>query len=253
MKKKWLAIAIALGFIALFALVVVLYRTKDRVSVDVQADYSGYVSAYTSGLISKNSVIQVIFPGDMVSPDKLGEALSKRILKIKPSVSGTLTWTDPRTLTFTPEDQLTPDKEYVATLALDRLYDNLPDELEELVFSFRVLKQAMEVELLGLEFYEDLTRKERRLAGTVNTADAASAADIASVLKASLGGEALKVTWDSNAELTQHRFWIEGILQTDAERTVTLTWNGKPIGADYSEETSYTVPPKGNFELLDTR
>lgn len=253
MKKKWLAIAIALGFIALFALVVVLYRTKDRVSVDVQADYSGYVSAYTSGLISKNSVIQVIFPGDMVSPDKLGEALSKRILKIKPSVSGTLTWTDPRTLTFTPEDQLTPDKEYVATLALDRLYDNLPDELEELVFSFRVLKQAMEVELLGLEFYEDLTRKERRLAGTVNTADAASAADIASVLKASLGGEALKVTWDSNAELTQHRFWIEGVLQTDAERTVTLTWNGKPIGADYSEETSYTVPPKGNFELLDTR
>ena len=107
----------------------------------------------------------------------------------------------------------------------------------------------MEVKISGIEFYDDISIQERRLAGKVITADFADGDKIKKTLKASQNGKKLVVTWEGSYDGLTHFFWVEKVIQTDDTGVVKLTWSGKHIDADYDETINFEVPPKGVFNM----
>lgn len=213
-------------------------------------DYKSYIAAHTAGTISTIDAIRISFATDIVKFEEVGQKVNSKIFKIKPSVKGTLTWADERTLEFIPTNPLESDTEYLVFIALDKVYNNIPSKLQSYTFSLRTIKQAMDLKVNGLEFYNDNSQPDRRVSGVVLTADFATSEKIKETISATQANKKLDITWSSTADGRTHTFWIEGVKQTNETEKVSISSTGAPINVHEVGFKSVEVPPKGVFRVL---
>lgn len=249
-NTKLIGIALSVVFIGVF---IAVFSNKHNKKEQNGKDFSSYIAAYTNGVISNHSVIRVVFASDFAGTSVSGTVADKKLISISPSIKGEMMWTNNRTIEFTPYNPLPEDKEYTVTVALDRLIKNIPKGFEEFEFSFRTIKQSMEVVVNGLEFYLETNKMERRLSGVVNTADFADANEIKKTIEATQGSDKLEITWETASDGKTHRFWVENIKQGDSPSKVILKCDGDAINTSFSKEIETEVPIKGDFRILSTR
>ena len=73
--------------------------------------FINYVSGFTSGVVSASSNIALTLVSDI--PEAVREkSLDEELLEIRPSVKGSYSWVDSRTLEFSPEGILDPGTIY---------------------------------------------------------------------------------------------------------------------------------------------
>lgn len=242
MKNKIVLITLALA---------ILFGCSPREKAsDSSFDYSGYVAAHTVGTISIKDAVAFTFASKIIPPEEIGSEASSRIMRIKPSVKGSLVWKDERTIEFRPEDAFEGDTEYLISVAIDKVLENVPKETSTYTFSLRTIKQAMEMRINGLEFYEDETRKDRRISGTVLTSDFVDTKSIKETVNATQLGNNLEITWVSTADGRTHNFWVEGVEQTNDTEKVLINSTGVPIQVHEVGFKAVDVPPKGVFRVL---
>ncbi|MFP4556118.1 MAG: alpha-2-macroglobulin family protein [Bacteroidales bacterium] len=250
MKTKKIILVLGIAIVAIgsaFALYKYVFKGKAEIST---MDFSSYVAAHTSGTISKTESIRVVFSSDIVKVESIGKEADSRIFRISPSEKGELIWHNERTLEFRPETNLSNDTEYRVTISLDRLFDKIPKDFKEFTFAFRTIKQAMELKVSGIEFYDDPKNEERRVAGQVFTADYAEPESIKETISATQNGDNLEISWSSSGDGRTHHFWIEGVKQTDETGKVAITSKGKPIDVHDIGYQETEIPPKGVFRIL---
>ena len=238
--------------VAILSLVVaILFGCSPREKAsDSPIDYSGYVAAHTMGSISIKDAVVFTFASKIISSEEIGSKADSKLMRIRPSVKGSLVWKDERTIEFRPEDTFKGDTEYEVSVALNRVIENIPKEKRTYTFSLRTIKQAMEVRINGLEFYGDETRKDRRISGTVLTADYVDTKSITETVTAKQSGNDLEITWVSTADGRTHNFWIEGVEQNNETEKVLINSTGVPISVHQIGFEAVEVPPKGVFRVL---
>ncbi len=236
-------------FMAVAMLLILPTCSKKRTDVQSIADVNPYVFAYTSGTISKTAPIRIELAQDVVAADQIGSAAAKKWLSLSPAVSGSLTWENRRTLFFQPDQSLKSSTTYEADLDLGDLFAEATKENKTFHFEFRTRDQYLQVDIEGLQAVQlnDLSKQE--LLGTAFTADQASEANVASCLSAKQGNRNLSIRWNHSADGREHTFFIEGIERTDNPQSVTVNWNGNPIGSGVKESRTIQVPPLGEFSL----
>ncbi len=250
MKRKKLIFLLAAVLLLLGgAAIIYKYASGPRITPSTK-DFSDYITAYTSGVISTRQPILVVFSSPVVDSEAIGTEADSKLFRIRPSVKGSLTWYSENTLEFSPDTPLSSDSEYLVSISVDELFDEIPREYHTFTFQVKTIKQAMEVNIAGLEFYEDAAREDRRFGGKIFTADYADPEKIKETLKAQQKNKDLEITWISSHDARTHNFWIEGVIQKDEAGKIILSVNGKPIEADYSEKIEAEVPPKGVFRIL---
>jgi alpha-2-macroglobulin len=250
MKKKWLVLligAIIITLVSVAAIYKFAFKPKPLVSTK---DFSNYIAAHTSGTISTRDAILITFASNISDASTIGKDADSRLVRIRPSVKGTLTWIDERTIEFIPVGPLNNDTEYRISVALDRVIENIPADYKEYHFAVRTIKQAMEVKIAGIEFYTEVVREDRRISGTIHTADFADSEKIKETLKANQKGKSLSVSWSTSSDNRTHQFWIEGVNQTDNTEIVSIAVYGKPLGVVFTQFIESEVPPKGVFRVL---
>lgn len=100
-------------------------------------EFTPHIAAYTSGTISGKSSITIQLrhaPTHQVDSQAL-----ERLLSFSASLQGTVSWTDERTLTFTPKQALPSGKQFKAKFYLSRLQD-VPTPLKTFTFQFQTLE-----------------------------------------------------------------------------------------------------------------
>lgn len=249
MKKKWILIIGALVLVSIGVVFYLIGKSGGK-STRFRKDYSSYISAFTSGTISVKSTIQVVFASNVASSDMVGKPADKKLFKLKPSAKGLLVWVDERTLEFQPEGDLAQDKEYKVTIPLDKLFPKLPSDYESFEFTFQTIKQNIELRVIGLEFYDDPNRTDRRIAGRILTADWAEPSKVSTTVTASHNGETKEITWESSGDGKSHNFWVEGIAQGATAGVLLLKVDGDPLGIDFSQDTEVPIPVKGEFGVV---
>jgi len=249
-KRRIIALAIVVVIIGSYF---AIFHGRHRKSGSLTKDFSSYISAYTNGVISNRSIIRIVFASDFAGNTVVGKVADQNLISISPSIKGEMVWATSRTIEFTPYNPLPEDKEYSVTVSLDKLIKDIPKGYEEFDFSFRTIKQSMEVMVNGLEFYQEASKMERRLNGVVNTADFADANEIKKTIEAKQGSDKLEMTWETASDGKTHRFWVENIKQSDTPSKIILICDGNPISTDFSKTVEYEVPTKGEFRILSTR
>ncbi len=251
MKNKKILLYSA-AFIVIAAAVILLVVKFGKRTVNANnPEFAKYITAYTSGVISKNDPIQIKLTGAIREALKGKEKLPDDLLEIKPSVKGKLTLIDDM-LEFVPSESLKPNEEYFVQFNLSELTD-VDKNLETFSFKFKTIKQAFDFQIEEQKTIDLKKLKYQRITGLLNTADAADTTDIAEILTVSQKGKKLKVKWSSGIEKMRHTFVIDSIERFEEASTVKLKWNGDAIGAEKSEQTEIEIPAIGDFKLMSSK
>jgi len=66
-------------------------------------------------------------------------------------------------------------------------------------------------------------------------------------------GKPLPISWIHEPNRTTHRFSVDGIQRTENEDSITVNWDGKPIGVELKNHKTIVIPALGDFKVMDVK
>ncbi len=222
--------------------------TKKRTRINPA--FASYISAYTSGQISRTSTIKIQLAGNFADSSKIGDIAN--VFSFEPSIKGEARWIDANTLEFKPLEPLPSGQEYEAIFKLEKIID-VASELEEFPFHFNVIKQSFEV---GIPQFEAIDRSKliyQRVSGTLQTADTEDEKKIEQLLNLTQEGKSYSIKWEHAADKRSHRYYADSVLRKSKASEVKVSWNGEPLGLELKGEHLLTIPALGDFSALNAK
>ena len=224
---------------------------KEKPTNKIDSDFTGYVSGFTSGVISNRSTIKIRLT-ETYNKAKINEKADQNLFDFTPDIEGEAYWLDNQTIEFRPTENLSSGKLFDAKFYLSKLMA-VPKKLKTLDFQFQVLKQAIDVDFLGMESIDKEDLKWQIINGNVLTYDFAESENLENSFKAYQDGEELFVRWEHTSDGKTHQFVIDSVQRTKNRNQVILQWNGKKLGFDHEDEKVFEIPPLGEFKVLDVK
>ena len=210
------------------------------------------IAAYTSGAISRESPIRVLFAAEVAEAAELNTPLSASPFAFAPAIKGVAVWTGPSQIEFRPAERLPDGQPYQAALDVKSLR-KAKLELARFEFDFATVKQSFEVSVDGLEAADAKDVKKQKLTGKLLTADVEDAAQVEKLLKAAHGKDELKLEWTHEPNRRSHLFTISGIVRGEDPSALRLSWDGSPVGVDKRETREVEVPGLNAFGVTQAR
>ena len=254
MSRKFLLGIFVLIVATMISIPFISNRSESAVQITkVDPAFSGYVAAYTSGVISNESYIRVLLSEDYSGPITIDEAVTEEYFSFSPAIAGKTYWIDSRTVEFRPDKRLPSDQEYNVDFALSKLITSLPENLQHMKFTFRTMRQSMNYVLEGTKTIDKKTLRWQQMRGTIFTGDAADNTDVEKVLSAKQNGKALPVRWEHEVDHATHRFTIDSIARTEKAGSFTIDVDGKSLGVDFKDSKAVDVLSLKDFKVVDMR
>jgi alpha-2-macroglobulin len=201
------------------------------------------VQTFSGGLLSRFAPVQITFVQSR-SDVAVGKELSPSPLAFNPPLKGVARWADERTLEFVPSSALPAGKRFIASV-------NLPGS-GGFDFTFTVLAPHYDVSLGSLAV-ESEEGKSYHLDGTLTTMDREEPAAVEKMVRATLGGRALRVSWTHGSDPLEHAFRVSGIQRAAKAGVLDLAWSGSPIASRESGRRQLGVPSAKSFEVMAVR
>lgn len=239
---KWQFVIAMLVFLSLSS-------CKDKQApTDNLFTFKEYIAYHTEGMQSINTPIRIEL-AQALTQFELDQEIPSHSVKINPSVEGTLTLHNQRLLEFTPTQLLASDTEYTVTVFLDKLYDDLKPAMDQFQFTFKTIKPDFKIDLKALQSYD---KNYNYLEGQIVASDVIAFAKAKQLLTATQNNKALAIKWfNKDTSEKHHPFRIDSISRAEEDVSITLKWNGDPIGAAETQgENTIDIPGKNNFTIV---
>ncbi|MFN5170184.1 MAG: alpha-2-macroglobulin family protein [Cyclobacteriaceae bacterium] len=252
----WRRLALIGGAVVIAAFTVFYFtylKARSGTGITISPAFAEYVSSYTTGTIPSGSAIRIAFTRDVVDSALVGQPAPGKLFSFQPTVNGKAFWLDQRTIEFRPDERFLSGTAYEIAFELATLFENLPRDLRELVYSIHIMPQHFEVMVDNIKPYVKTELKRQRVEGTVSTADFADAAALEKAFSASQDGKALRVSWAHGGEGRQHQFVVEDVARTEAAGKVKIKIDGSPINTTQTEERDIDIPALGDFKVVNVR
>jgi len=222
---------------------------QKRKLVRIDPEFSKYIEAYTSGVVSKKSTIRLQLAVDATTTHSLNEPIKQDLFDFSPSVKGAAYWVDARTIEFKPEKDLKPNELYEVSFKLGKLLQ-VPSKFKNFRFNVQVTKPAFVVEENGLR---SSSKGNMSLSGQIMTADIEESAKVEKLLTASVAGKNMKINWQHNESNKTHGYTIENIKRENTAKVMYLSWSGDAFDIKQSDKKELQVPAVGDFKVLDVK
>ena len=213
--------------------------------------FTSYITAFTSGQISKQSGIRIRLAEDYPEVVNINQPLEEKLFQFSPHLKGNTYWIDNRTIEFRPYEDMKSGTHYEASFFLNKLF-NVADNLKNFYFDFQTITQNIDVRLGGHQAYDPKNLKWLRMSGTMLSADILQESETEPILHAKQDSRKLNIHWDNDAEGKTHYFIIDSIERKGKEASVLLEWNGKSIGIITKGSQEIKIPALGDFKLMET-
>ena len=238
--------------ILLTSLVLFLNACKDAPAppAKINPAFTAYISGFTSGVISTGSEIRIRLANPV--SDEIMSSSDPHLLEFDPPIQGELNWVDNMVLEFIPSSPLSYDSYFTGVLNLSQLA-NTPSEMEDFEFTFKTMKQHMEVDVETIKQYDANDLRWQYLTGYVRTYDRANPSLVEQTLTANQFSKDIQLKWTHSGDGKLHYFTADSLERTKKASEVTLEWDGEVIEADVEDELSMAIPALGDFSILDTR
>jgi hypothetical protein len=211
---------------------------------------SKYVYAYTSGDIGRDDAIRVRFINPTVGQEQVGQKVAKNIFSVSPAIPGDAVWEDDRTILLKPSESLPYGKKYVGTVALGKIFSDVPKEAKVFEFDFQVRQLSYEVTVFGLRTPDANNLKIQQLTGQILTSDAMDNASVEKMLRAKQGNKTLSIGWVHRDDGLTHEFYVNEVERGNVRSSVSLAWSGEAIGIEKEGGTEQMIPALDEFVVL---
>ena len=214
---------------------------------------SQYIYAYTSGAIGRDDAIRVRFVHPAVGSDKIGQPLASDVFNIKPSVGGQAVWEDERTIVLIPSEPLSYGSRYTGTVALDKLFSDVPKIARAFDFEFSVRDLSFDVLVEGVRTEDPADYGKQQIVGRVTFSDAVEQAAVEKMLVAKQGNQTLSQQWTHDAAGLVHQFSIADVERVNVPGKVEIRWNGEGFGLKKNGTFEQKIPALDEFGVLNAR
>ena len=188
--------------------------------------WSRIINSHSAGLLSRKDKIRVLFAGDVVSADRVGQSAA-RFLSAYPSIKGKPIFASTREIVLAPEQDLESGRDYRLTVKSAGL-QGVEENVKDYEFVVQTQPRQFEVKVDGLA--ADPKQDGRmQLHGAVLTADVEDAADVQKLLKASYLDQALKIEWQHDPDARRHEFTVTGIERQKTAHELSIEWAGQSL------------------------
>ncbi|MEL6273695.1 MAG: Ig-like domain-containing protein, partial [Bacteroidota bacterium] len=181
----------------------------------------------------------------------VGQIAAEEFLAISPAISGSLSWENVRTISFSPTSTWKPGETYTATVNLKQAYDTLTGP-NTFSFKFTVREPSISVEVAGLHT-PDATKMDRQeIRGAIKSNDVIGVADLEGLLSAKQAGRQLTVEYfPVNDNGLTFDFAVSGVLRGESASSVSLLWdaNKQKLGSSKGDR-KIDVPALGDFKVI---
>jgi len=237
--------------ILLFSLVAIFSCSERKTSQPSDPRlFEQYIAAHTSGTVSAKAAIQIRFSKRVMGFEP-GSQLPEGTVKISPAVKGTTFLLDPFTIELRPQEALKNGRNYNVSVNLKALFD-VENQLQNFNFSFAVINQDFSVfqGRLVTDFSENKTSKIYE--GKMITADDMLAGDAAKLLSATSAFSKIHLEVLQSG-LREFDYFIKNIDRKEDAYSITLSWDGSPVGIDRKGSFDIQIPSANEFSLLQVK
>src|SRR5512133_2036656 len=210
------------------------------------------IVAFTSGVISAESVVRIILAEDNDHAGGFGSPADDGLFRFKPSIKGQAVWIDKRTLEFRPAERLKSGEKYEAMFKLGDITE-VKKELKEFNFSFTVVRQNWSVSSEGYQTHNENDLVWNRIKGSVNTADNIDYEQIIKYFTAKQNNRKLKINWQPGQDRRNYSFTIDSVKRTEEKGSAEIEWDGSPEFSDVKGKLETEIPSLSDYKVLDVK
>ncbi len=223
-------------------------KNSNKGWLDVDPAFAQYVEAYTTGVVSKTASIRVQLATNSATTHTVGQPVTDQLFDFSPSVKGKAVWVDARTVQFTPEKNLEPNKLYEVNFSLGKT-TKVPSKYKNLKFNVQTVKPSFKVSNQGLR--SDGSKKTMFLNGQITTADVEDGKKVEQLLTVNQNSKNYNIVWQHSDATKTHNFTINGIARSSSSTPLQLQWNGSAMKMDVNGKETLDVPAVGDFKVLN--
>lgn len=236
--------------LTIMACIAILFscNSKPRL-IDVDPEFSKYIDAYTSGVVSKKNAIRIQLASDASVTHTVNETIKESLFDLSPSVPGKAYWVDARTIEFKPDKDLSTDALYTVSFKLGKVAD-VSSKFSNFHFNIQTLKPSFQVNESGLK---SNGKETMSFSGQLLTADMEESVAVEKMLSAKYNDNSIKINWQHNEAARTHDFTITGIKRMNAAGKLIVSWDGKAINSNITGNDETDVPALGDFVVLNAK
>ncbi len=250
MSTKKLILAIV-TFLVIFSVVfaIVHFSKTEKKKLSSYEEYAEYISAFTSGHISKNSEIVIEFNSGLAINKQLQDKDFPSILSFEPAIEGHYYWKNESTLAFRPKKPLPYNQQYIATLKIGSLLtDNA--KLKDFIFSFTIIPQTFTIDQYQVKTLSEKDYSLQKVIAFLKLTDTENEDDLRQCISVKIDGKKLPFKLVPENTLA-YRIEIDSIQRTNQAQQLTIQCNGKSIGVDAMLTKQIEIPAISEFKVLD--
>ncbi len=249
MKKQILLYSA--GIIAVTLSIFFIYRHFNKLEINSNnPEFAEYISAYTTGSISKAGIIQINLTPELSGKIKEGKKLED-LISFSPSIEGKFEIVE-NVITFKPEKYLPSGKEYFVVFNLGEVA-KVKKDLNEFVFKFKTIEQDFDFEITEQKTTDKKTLKLQQLSGVIHTADIESLDKLSKAFEATQDGKKLEIKWTDVKEGTVHYFTIDNIIRSEKKSKVIIKYDGEIISSNKKGKEEIEIPAIGDFYFISAK
>lgn len=224
-------------------------KKEDRNYVNTLTVDNPYLFSYTSGIISNQSNIKIVFASTNIPGAEVGEEVDASSLIFSPKIEGKAHWVNKNTLVFEPLKPMPPAQNYKVTLDISSLIKDAKAPYHTFSFGFATREQHAGITIEGLNIVENQNKNNINFSASIFTEDIVSKKELATCIEAKIDGKLVDIVWENDLNDKTHVFSIPNIHRLDRQRSIKINLFGDKIGAPENYEIIYIVPAAGVFTM----
>ncbi|NNK79972.1 MAG: hypothetical protein HKO93_00615, partial [Flavobacteriales bacterium] len=210
------------------------------------AEFRKYIAGFTSGVIFKDSEINIVLQEPSPKFTVAGDELDRSILDITPSLEGELIWKNDKTIRFIPSEKMKSGTRYEFVFHVAEVLD-VEHHLTEFPFSIYTKEQGMKVEVINLKPYEDTQLQWNQLKGWVVAADYMDPQLVEDFIEVELDGKDYAISWTHESDGRAHRFYVDSVERKLEALTLSVSWDTEQGDFESSGSVDFEIPSINNF------
>jgi uncharacterized protein YfaS (alpha-2-macroglobulin family) len=221
-----------------------------RLPDEMNPAFTEKIVAFTSGVISAESTIQLLLAEDNAHAGEPNSAADNDLFRIKPAIKGHAIWVDKRTLEFRPDEKLKSGQVYTVRFKLGKVIKT-EKSLAVFKFGFSVVEQNWSVKVEGYQTHNENDLVWNKITGSVNTADYTDCDEIKKYFVARQQNRKLTINWLPGEDRRNFSFSVDSVQRTEEPGKATISWDAAPDFPGIKGSQDMEIPSLADYKVMD--